>query len=149
LTLWNPTIHPVTVHPRVPVTREYLIRDPIGNLVPAEVHHQRCMTKTNRDFSYFLSYSIFRFHTQRKVFLVERVLLRISIYFKHHCPRLVTVPIISKRKVRVIEVETMLQLFVTANAKKIKHEKVITTINEACVLQNEVGHEFRITVLTD
>ncbi|CAF3620466.1 unnamed protein product [Rotaria sp. Silwood1] len=38
LTLWNPTIHPVTIHPRVPVTREYLIRDPIGNLVPAEIY---------------------------------------------------------------------------------------------------------------
>ncbi len=45
LTLWNPTIHPVTIHPRVPVTQEYLIRDPMGNLVPAEVYNQRCMTK--------------------------------------------------------------------------------------------------------
>ncbi|CAF1191139.1 unnamed protein product [Rotaria sordida] len=36
LTLWNPTIHPVTIYPRVPITREYVIRDPIGNIVPAE-----------------------------------------------------------------------------------------------------------------
>jgi hypothetical protein len=45
LTLWNPTIHPITIHPRVPVTREYLIRDPTGNFVSAEVHNERCMTK--------------------------------------------------------------------------------------------------------
>ncbi|CAF4750611.1 unnamed protein product [Rotaria sp. Silwood1] len=36
LTLWNPTIHPVTIYYRVPVTRQYLIYDPIGNLVSAE-----------------------------------------------------------------------------------------------------------------
>ncbi|CAF1424428.1 unnamed protein product [Rotaria magnacalcarata] len=36
VTLWNPTIHPVTIHPHVPVTREYLIRDPQGNLISAE-----------------------------------------------------------------------------------------------------------------
>ena len=40
MTLWNPTIHPVTIHPRVPVTREYTIRDPAGNLIPAEVLQQ-------------------------------------------------------------------------------------------------------------
>ncbi len=97
LTLWNPTIHPVTIHPRVPVTREYVIRDPIGNLVSAEVHSQQCMTKL-----FFLSYSIFPFQTQRKMFLVERVRLRISIYFKHHCQRLVTVPIILKQEVSMI-----------------------------------------------
>ncbi|CAF1413328.1 unnamed protein product [Adineta ricciae] len=36
VTLWNPTIHPVTVYHRVPVTKQYLIYDPIGNLVSAE-----------------------------------------------------------------------------------------------------------------
>ncbi|CAF4294608.1 unnamed protein product, partial [Didymodactylos carnosus] len=36
LTLWNPTIHPVTIYYRVSVTKQYLIYDPIGNLVPAE-----------------------------------------------------------------------------------------------------------------
>ncbi|CAF4671246.1 unnamed protein product [Rotaria sp. Silwood1] len=36
LTLWNPTIHPITIYPRVPVTQEYVIYDPIGNIVPAE-----------------------------------------------------------------------------------------------------------------
>ncbi|CAF4157331.1 unnamed protein product, partial [Adineta steineri] len=36
VTLWNPTIHPVTVHHHVPVTGQYLIYDPNGNLVPAE-----------------------------------------------------------------------------------------------------------------
>lgn len=37
LTLWNPTIHPVTIYHRVPVTQEYFIRDPMGNIVTAEV----------------------------------------------------------------------------------------------------------------
>ncbi|CAF1158677.1 unnamed protein product [Adineta steineri] len=36
VTLWNPTIHPVTVHHHVPVTGQYLIYDPNGNLIPAE-----------------------------------------------------------------------------------------------------------------
>ncbi|CAF0905121.1 unnamed protein product [Adineta steineri] len=36
LTLWNPTIHPIIHHVRVPVTKEYLIRDPMGSIVPAE-----------------------------------------------------------------------------------------------------------------
>ncbi|UJR06766.1 hypothetical protein I4U23_011053 [Adineta vaga] len=35
LTLWNPTIHPVTHHIRVPVTKEYVIRDPMGSSVSA------------------------------------------------------------------------------------------------------------------
>ncbi|CAF1685286.1 unnamed protein product, partial [Adineta ricciae] len=36
LTLWNPTIHPVIHHVRVPITKEYLIRDPMGSIVSAE-----------------------------------------------------------------------------------------------------------------
>ncbi|CAF4577618.1 unnamed protein product, partial [Rotaria sp. Silwood2] len=36
LTFWNSTIHPVTIYYRVPVTRQYFIYDPIGNLVSAE-----------------------------------------------------------------------------------------------------------------
>lgn len=40
LTLWNPTIHPVTIFPRVPVTGEYSIRDPQGNLLSAEVRRK-------------------------------------------------------------------------------------------------------------
>ncbi|CAF3921346.1 unnamed protein product [Adineta steineri] len=36
LTLWNPTIHPVIHHVRVPVTKEYLIHDPMGSIVSAE-----------------------------------------------------------------------------------------------------------------
>jgi len=31
LTLWNPTVHTVTHHVRVPVTKSYSIRDPIGH----------------------------------------------------------------------------------------------------------------------
>lgn len=49
-----------------------------------------------RDF--FLN-SIFQFQTQRKNFLVERVPLRTSIYFKHHYQHSAIVPIISKREV--------------------------------------------------
>jgi hypothetical protein len=37
LTLWNPTIHPVTHLARVPVTKEYTIRDPVGQTITAEV----------------------------------------------------------------------------------------------------------------
>lgn len=37
LTLWNPTIHPVTDLVRVPVTKDYTIRDPLGQLITAEV----------------------------------------------------------------------------------------------------------------
>jgi len=40
LTLWNPTVHKVEIYHRVPVTRQYLIRDPLGNLVQAEVYLQ-------------------------------------------------------------------------------------------------------------
>jgi lysosomal alpha-mannosidase len=56
LTLWNPTIHPVTIHPHVPVTRQYLIRDPTGNLISAEVYHQQCMTK-KKSLLFFLTVS--------------------------------------------------------------------------------------------
>ncbi|CAF1508455.1 unnamed protein product [Adineta ricciae] len=44
-TLRNPTIHPVTYHVRVPVTKEYLIRDPMGNVVPAEYRPISNMTQ--------------------------------------------------------------------------------------------------------
>lgn len=37
LTLWNPTIHPVTHLTRVPVTKDYTIRDPLGQTMTAEV----------------------------------------------------------------------------------------------------------------
>lgn len=37
LTLWNPTIHPVTHLAHVPVTKDYTIRDPIGQSITAEV----------------------------------------------------------------------------------------------------------------
>jgi phosphoribosylformylglycinamidine (FGAM) synthase PurS component len=37
MTLWNPTIHPFDYHVRVPVTKQYLIRDPTGQIVSAEV----------------------------------------------------------------------------------------------------------------
>ncbi len=37
LTLWNPTIHPVTHLARVPVTKDYTIRDPVGQTIMADV----------------------------------------------------------------------------------------------------------------
>ncbi|CAF5046596.1 unnamed protein product, partial [Rotaria sp. Silwood1] len=36
LTLWNPTIHPVTQLAHVPVTNDYTIRDPVGQIITAE-----------------------------------------------------------------------------------------------------------------
>jgi hypothetical protein len=37
LTLWNPTIHPVSHHARVPVRTDYTVRDPSGQVVLSEV----------------------------------------------------------------------------------------------------------------
>ncbi|UJR26764.1 hypothetical protein I4U23_008079 [Adineta vaga] len=37
LTLWNPTIHPILHHFRVPVTRAYTVRDPTGQPILAEL----------------------------------------------------------------------------------------------------------------
>lgn len=37
MTLWNPTVHTVVQHLRVPVTKNYLIRDPNGRAILADV----------------------------------------------------------------------------------------------------------------
>ncbi|CAF2976334.1 unnamed protein product [Rotaria socialis] len=37
LTLWNPTVHPVLQHYRVPVTRSYTVRDPTGQPILSEL----------------------------------------------------------------------------------------------------------------
>jgi hypothetical protein len=37
LTLWNPTVHPVVHHARVPVRTDYTVRDPTGLTVASEV----------------------------------------------------------------------------------------------------------------
>ena len=37
VTLWNPTIHPVLEHFRVPVTRAYTVRDSTGQPILSEV----------------------------------------------------------------------------------------------------------------
>jgi hypothetical protein len=37
LTLWNPTIHPIGQHARVPVTTDYTVRDPTGQTIATEV----------------------------------------------------------------------------------------------------------------
>jgi hypothetical protein len=55
LTLWNPTIHPVTHLARVPVTKDYTIRDPVGQTITAEVIE---MNEIERlfDFLFFFKY---------------------------------------------------------------------------------------------
>lgn len=37
VTLWNPTVHPILHHFRVPVTKSYTVRDPAGQPILAEV----------------------------------------------------------------------------------------------------------------
>ncbi len=37
LVLWNPTIHPVVQHARVPVSTDYTVRDPTGQTIVAEL----------------------------------------------------------------------------------------------------------------
>ncbi|CAF4980361.1 unnamed protein product [Rotaria sp. Silwood1] len=37
LTLWNPTIHPVVHYARVPVSIDYTVRDPTGQMIAAEL----------------------------------------------------------------------------------------------------------------
>ncbi|CAF1141929.1 unnamed protein product [Rotaria sordida] len=101
LTFWNPTIHPVTIYPRVPVTREYLIRDPIGNLVRAEYLP---IPDTMKNIPGRMS-------SAQNQYLLQASLPALgynTYYFE-------------------AKVDT----------NKIKHKKVTTTINEACILQNE------------
>jgi hypothetical protein len=37
LTLWNPTLHPVSHYARVPVRTDYTVRDPTGQTIATEV----------------------------------------------------------------------------------------------------------------
>ena len=37
MTLWNPTVHTINHHVRVPVTKSYNVRDPTGRAILAEV----------------------------------------------------------------------------------------------------------------
>jgi hypothetical protein len=53
LTLWNPTIHSVTHLAYVPVTKEYTIRDPMGQIITAEVIE---MNEINRLFDLLFSF---------------------------------------------------------------------------------------------
>ncbi|CAF4650839.1 unnamed protein product [Rotaria socialis] len=101
LTLWNPTIHPVTIYYRVPVTRQYLIYDPIGNLISAEYLMIPDATKNIPG----------RMSSAQNQYLFPASLpaLGYSTYYFEE------------------KVDT----------KKIEHKKVITTTNEACILQNE------------
>jgi hypothetical protein len=59
LTLWNPTIHPVTHFARVPVTKEYTIHDPTGKILIAEVIEIKKITR----LFYLLFESTFQFQT--------------------------------------------------------------------------------------
>ncbi len=40
LTLWNPTIHAVTHHPRIPVRTDYTVYDVTGQPLTTEVQHR-------------------------------------------------------------------------------------------------------------
>jgi hypothetical protein len=37
LTLWNPTVHPIVQHARVPVRTDYTVINPTGQMIPTEV----------------------------------------------------------------------------------------------------------------
>jgi len=37
LTLWNPIVHPVIQHVRVPVNTNYVVRDPTGQTLVTDV----------------------------------------------------------------------------------------------------------------
>jgi hypothetical protein len=147
LTLWNPTIHPVTIHHRVPVTREYLIRDPIGNLVSAEVYNQRCITK-HFFLSFFVTVSSDSKYNEKYSWSNEFCSESVYIWSIIASAWLQYLLFWSERYLSLFNFE-IIDLFVIADTKKIEPNKVITTINEACILQNEVRYEFRMSMLTD
>ncbi|UJR12010.1 hypothetical protein I4U23_016188 [Adineta vaga] len=100
ITLWNPTIHPVTIYHRVPVTRQYSIYDPMGNIVPAEYLPISNPTKN----------------------IPGRISSTQNQYiFKASLPALGFNTYYFEAKDQVVETK-----------------KVITTTNEACILQNEL-----------
>ncbi|CAF1357329.1 unnamed protein product [Adineta ricciae] len=105
LTLWNPTIHPIIVYPRVPVTRQYSIRDPRGNLVVAEYFR---IPETIQNLPGRMSSA-----QNQYLFQVSLPALGFNTYY--------------------FEAKTQN----TKNDERMEHEKVKTTVNEACVLQNE------------
>jgi hypothetical protein len=41
LTLWNPTVHPVVHYARIPVTIDYTVRDPTGQIILSEVIEEK------------------------------------------------------------------------------------------------------------
>jgi hypothetical protein len=43
LTLWNPTIHSVVQHARVPVRTDYTVIDPTGQTIPTEVLEKKTL----------------------------------------------------------------------------------------------------------
>ena len=51
LTVWNPTIHPVVHHVRIPVVADYSVRDPTGQNVTVE-------SNQNEHF-FFITQSLF------------------------------------------------------------------------------------------
>ena len=145
LTLWNPTIHPVTIYPRVPVTRQYTIRDPLGNFISAEVRDQRYTTKNKGDFSFFyFTVSSNSRHNEKcsrsNEFCSKSVYfssITASTWLQHLLFR-------SHRYVYIFYFTMQFTLVSVADEEKIEHKKVVTTTNEACVLQNEVGHQFEM-----
>jgi hypothetical protein len=51
LTLWNPTLHPVSHYARVPVTTDYTVHDPTGQIIATEV----CEKEHFIDYIFFVS----------------------------------------------------------------------------------------------
>lgn len=143
MTLWNPTIHPVTIHPHVPVTREYTIRDPAGNLVTAEVYNQEYRMEQNVDlsFSQYLPISNTtknipgRMSSAQNQYIFQASLSPLSFntyYFEAKGSSVV-----------MLKLSTDFLIFLATGTKKTEQKKILTTVNEACVLQNEVGHQLQ------
>ncbi len=99
--------------------------------------------KQNRDFSFFLTVSYNSGHDEK------------CSWSNEFCPKSVSISSIiantwlqyllfrSERYFHtVFHFKIKFALFCIADVEKIEHKKVITTTNEACVLQNEVGNEF-------
>ncbi|CAF3311737.1 unnamed protein product [Rotaria sp. Silwood2] len=122
LTLWNPTIHPVTIYYRVPVTRQYLIYDPIGNLVSAEY---LMIPDTTKNIPGRISSA-----QNQYVFPASLPALGYSTYYFEEKGK-------GQKLLLYSKIIDKFRLLIIVDTKKIEHKKVITTTNEECILQNE------------
>lgn len=124
MTLWNPTLHPVTIHPRVPVTREYLIRDPNGAIVPAEVHY--LWSRPKKETAMFLS----SFEYLPVSEATKKIPGRMSTAQHQY---------LFQASLPALGYSTYYFEATRTKKKKIQRQKGTTTANQACVLQSEVG----------